>query len=89
MCLYRVSSIAQEKSEYLPAHVETSGDCKEEDSATFNLKWESYVLTWSFAKVNHHFLTKKTFKLINYMTRFYVSIYSPLLDLGRFFFSVS
>jgi hypothetical protein len=46
----------------MPPRVETSGDCKEEDSATFNLKWESYVLTWSFAKVNLHFLIKETFK---------------------------
>jgi hypothetical protein len=72
LCLCRVSSsIAQEKSEYLPPRLETSGDCKEEDSATLNLKWESYVLTWNFAKVSHHFLTKETFKVITHATRFY------------------
>ncbi|KDR15594.1 lysosome-associated membrane glycoprotein 5 [Zootermopsis nevadensis] len=38
------------RSIYLPSDVTTSGDCKEEDTATFDLKWESFVLTWSFAK---------------------------------------
>jgi len=57
--LYNVSSIAQERSEYLPPNVVTSGDCSKEDSATLVLKWKSYVLTWSFAKVTFSSLVKQ------------------------------
>ncbi|KAJ4436276.1 hypothetical protein ANN_18907 [Periplaneta americana] len=40
----------REVSEYVPAEVETDGDCKEEDEANFALQWPNHVLTWNFAK---------------------------------------
>jgi hypothetical protein len=52
---------------YVPSDAAATGDCREEDAATFDMKWKSFVLTWSFAKVNFTFLimevtSKETFK---------------------------
>lgn len=59
MYLHRVSSIAQNVKEDMPPNAATSGDCNEEDSATLVLKWKSYELIWSFAKVTVSFLVKQ------------------------------
>ncbi|XP_076178164.1 lysosome-associated membrane glycoprotein 5 [Ptiloglossa arizonensis] len=40
----------QEKSIYVPSDATVTGNCDNENTVTMSLKWETFLLSWSFAK---------------------------------------
>lgn len=44
----------QEVDIYVPDDATVTGNCDNENTVTMSLKWNAFVLSWSFAKVNFY-----------------------------------
>lgn len=43
----------QEANIYVPTYATVTGNCDNQNTVTMSLKWDAYVLSWSFAKVDN------------------------------------